>query len=112
MQIPSPPNDTPDKPDSYTKLFSDQTGPEASGRTFYLNVGILRYGTSDKIQGAAILLALFILIFYLIVLTFSIFGSITVFNQTIIEKTLSALWNGFWLALGVAFGRGVNNHTE
>lgn len=108
-QIPSPPSDTPDKPDRYTNLVNDQTGPSARDRTFYLNLGVLRFGTNDKIQGAAILLAIFILIAYILILLVSINSIHSEITDSILDKAVAGLWNVFLLAIGVALGRGINS---
>jgi hypothetical protein len=110
-QIPSPPSDTPDKPDIYTSRATDQTGPTAKDRIFYLNFGILRFGTNDKIQGAAILFAILIFISYIGVVLYSISINQNDLKASVLDKALSALWNGFLLTIGVALGRGMNNHN-
>ena len=83
-----------DKPSDYTSRYP------VSGRTFHINLGILRFGTSDAIQGAAFFLAFFLLlIFALVALT----GYFT--EDGIDLELLNWISNPLLLTIGVAIGR-------
>lgn len=47
-----------DNPDDYT-------GNNASNRTFYVNLRFMKYGTSDRFQGAAIFLSVILLFLWM-----------------------------------------------
>jgi len=86
-----------DSPDDYT---SDR----ASERVFYVNLGIVRYGTSDKLQGAALLLAIVLLPLIFICILIGFF-----WDQTWAKEALNWLGTPFLLVIGVAVGRGSRN---
>jgi hypothetical protein len=94
---------TKDKPEDYT-------GPEAGERTFYLNFYFIRFGTKDKIQGAAITLSVLLL---LVIATVIIIGAFNSTNASWLEKSLTWLGSTFVFLAGVAVGRaGVDGQDQ
>ena len=55
---------------------SDYTGEKAVGRSLYINLGILRLGIVDQIQGAAIFFGVVLLVISLVIIIAMIFGQI------------------------------------
>jgi len=60
-KIPAPEN-VAQEPDAATRAgLTDQTGPRAENRVFYMNLGFFRYGTDDKVHAASFVLSIFLL---------------------------------------------------
>jgi len=80
------------------------TGDSADERILFINLGIFRYGTDDKIQAAAIFLSIVLLI----IIAFVIFGAQgqgSVWN----DKVFAWLTGAFLFVSGVALGKGGSN---
>ena len=84
---------------------SDYTSDMAPGRFFYINLGLLRYGTDDKFQGVAIIFG------GLLVLLWGFVGW-KGFSADLADKQWAKEWSASIYALlagivGVAIGRGL-----
>lgn len=102
MPIKPPPPQDP-LPDPPTKLGipDDQTGPEAKGRVFYINLGFVRYGSTDKAHGAAVLLSLLLFLLMAAVLALSVCSP----ENALLERIFDWLSGAFLVIAGVAIGR-------
>ena len=86
----------------------DYSDPSVSGgRRFYLNFGFMRYGTSDAIQGAALLLTFVLLILVVI----SVVAAFWLPSESI-KDIREWLTPPIMLTLGVAIGRSNNGGTS
>ena len=98
----------PDKPNVEildTDQPSDYTASTAKNRTLYINLGFAKFGTTDGLQGAAILLVILLLplAFTAIVVGF--------WNSDWAIEVLKWIGAPLMLAVGVAVGRaGSSNH--
>jgi hypothetical protein len=80
---------------------SDYTSESANERVFYLNMRYLRFGTTDKIQAAATLFALFLLAMIVLVIFAGLFSD----KSQWLDKIFSWLGSAFLFLAGVAIGR-------
>jgi arginine exporter protein ArgO len=97
-----PPSNPSPIPDKYTeKEPVDQTGPKAPGRVFLINFGFVKYGSTDKAHGAAVLLSLILLIIILIVICI---GFKIGFSPWL-DRVFTWLGSAFLFLAGVAVGR-------
>jgi len=78
----------------------DYTGPSADDRVLRINLGVVRYGTNDKTQGAAVIFAL--LIFGVICLLFVL--SLFIAEGSRVDSVMAWLSNAFLFVLGIATG--------
>lgn len=85
-----------DKPTDYTG------GDPAAGRVLVINLGFFKYGTSDRFQGAAILMSVILLGLVATLLIASILADIP---DNRFDKIFSWLGSAFLLVVGVAIGR-------
>lgn len=88
-----------DSPADYT------TAGQAKGRALYVNLGVIKFGTADQLQGAAMFLAIFLLLMVACVIIAILFNYIeTDTGWEIVE------WIGgfLFLTIGVAVGRSGN----
>lgn len=90
-----------DKSKKNIPTLSDFTSENANHRVLRINLGIVKYGTNDKVQGAAILFCL--LLFILITVTISV--GVYHKEHYWINKIFSWLTSTFILVLGIAIGR-------
>ena len=99
--LPPPPQDP--SPDETTKLGlpDDQTGPKAQGRVFYINLGLVRYGSTDKAHGAAVLLSLLLFLLLASVLLLTVYFP----ENALLERIFDWLSGAFLVIAGVAIGR-------
>ncbi|MFL6844714.1 MAG: hypothetical protein ACJ8ER_07525 [Allosphingosinicella sp.] len=79
----------------------DYTATSADRRVLRINLGIIRYGTDDKTQGAAVVFSL--LLFCAICLVM-ILGSIEA-DREWFERVLQWLGSAFFFVMGVAIGK-------
>ncbi|MEO0484766.1 MAG: hypothetical protein AAF092_02505 [Pseudomonadota bacterium] len=102
MTIKPPPPQQP-LPDAKTKLGlpDDQTGKEAKGRIFFINLGLVRYGSTDKAHGAAVFLSLllFVLLCALLILM------VVYPENDSLGRFFDWLSGAFLVIAGVAIGR-------
>ena len=106
---PPPPPSVPIKPPTNTSLVPDKatekgimdyTGDEPSdGRVFHINLGFFKYGTDDKIHGAAMV---FSFLLFLCVASIMVFGDGSAWADKLFNWTTGA----FLFALGIALGKG------
>ncbi len=87
---------------------ADYTGPEAPERVLHINLWFVKFGTNDKLQGAAILLAIFILLLITVVIFYGMTHTTTEWN----EKVFSWLSSTFLIVAGVAIGRASSDKSE
>ena len=107
-EIPQPESVSP-VPDKFTKQgFSDFTGPSAENRVLHINLGFFRYGTSDKIHAAAMVLSL--LLFLAIGGVF--FSGIWLTSAEWPDKVFSWLSSTFLFVTGVALGKGAGSDKQ
>ena len=83
------------------KATSDFTAPDAARRVFFLNLGILKYGTDDKVHGAAIFFSLALLAIILIVILVGFASE----NSAWLDRVFTWLGSAFMFSAGVAIGR-------
>ena len=83
---------------------SDYTGDDASERVLRVNLLFLKFGTKDRVQGAAIMLSVLLLI---CVMAVSLLGFFSTDPSKILlfEKIFSWLGSTFVFVSGVAVGR-------
>ncbi|MCY4305992.1 MAG: hypothetical protein OXC62_14625 [Aestuariivita sp.] len=109
VQVPSENiENNPNEPDSNTeKVSRDWTDSYSNvpDRAFYINTGILRYGTSDKVHGSSIVLSIFLLGIILLVIIIGLFSE----NTTWLESVFTWLGSAFLFVAGVAVGRSSEN---
>lgn len=87
---------------------ADYTGKDAPERVFHFNLGFLKFGTSDKIQGAAVLLSILILIVICGVFAAGLSNS----SNPWIEKAFGWLSSAFLFVVGVAVGRSGSPNSD
>lgn len=87
---------------------ADYTGREAPERVFHFNLYFLKFGTSDRIQGAAVLLSILLLI----VICGVIIGGISRPDNPWVEKAFGWLSSAFLFVVGVAVGRSGQDGSE
>jgi hypothetical protein len=80
---------------------ADYTADEAPERVLHINMGFLKFGTNDKLQGAAIVLAVFLLILISAITIYGISHQPSEFQ----DRVFNWLTNTFLVVLGVAVGR-------
>lgn len=85
---------------------ADYTGEEAPERVLRINLCFLKYGTNDKVQGAAIFICLFLLILFLLIIGCGAFFSS---SRDWLEKPLPWIQNTFILVVGMALGRSIKD---
>ena len=86
--------------------FGDYTAETAPNRTFFLNLKILRFGTPDALQGAAILIAV-------LMLPMGLAAFIAGFwDAQWAKEGLAWLASPFSLAVGVAVGRAERSNSD
>lgn len=84
--------------------LSDYTGDSASDRTFFINFYFMKFGTTDRIQGAAVMFSLFLLL--LIFLTIFLgAGSSNKEQMAWLDQAFRWLGSAFLFAIGIALGR-------
>lgn len=86
---------------SYSRA-RDYTACSADRRVLRINLGIIRYGTDDKSQGAAVVFSL--LLFCAICLV-AVLGAVDADPQWS-ERVLEWLGSAFLFVMGVAIGKG------
>jgi hypothetical protein len=87
---------------------SDYTGPDAPERVFHFNLKFIRFGTSDKIQGAAVLLSILLLLVIAGVIVAGLYNP----TSPWIDKVFGWLSAAFLFVVGVAVGRSGNQNGE
>ena len=85
-----------------TDTEQDYTADKASNRALYINLWLMKYGTADPLQGAAILLSLILLALALVSLI------VGFFNADWAKDALAWLVSPLMLSIGVAVGRSGN----
>lgn len=84
-----------------TDVPRDYTGNSAEERSLYINMGIVKYGTTDRLQGAALFLALVLLALVILCIIAGFFG-----NADWAKEVIMWLGTPLSLVVGVAVGRG------
>ena len=79
----------------------DYTGPTAQNRVFYINFLFMKFGTTDRLQGAAMFLSVILLFFIIIAIVLGFF-----FNADWAKEAIAWLGTPLLLVIGVAVGRG------
>ena len=98
--LPEPRDNEISRPDDYSDYTLREPVP---GRAFYINLGIVKFGTRDPIQGASFFLALALLVM--------LFGTVMLEFFRGWEKTkelLNWITTPLMLTIGVAIGRSGN----
>jgi len=80
---------------------SDYTSDEADNRFLRINLGFVKYGTNDKIQGAAMLLSLLFFMLISIAILIGFWGNKTEWAQNVLQIFGPTLT----LVVGVAIGQ-------
>lgn len=88
----------PSKVAEYTADYTE--GKTAPARVMHINLWVFKYGTNDKTHGAAVALAIFLLM--LITLIY-VTGFLS--DNTLADKVLSWLGSAFMFVAGVAVGK-------
>lgn len=102
LEIP-PPDNVPSTPDPATR--KGLTGPDGTpNRVLYINLGIFRYGTDDKVHAGAIALSLILLLSIMVVVIWGMFTA----NLSWADKTFSWLGSAFLFTAGIALGSGTS----
>lgn len=83
-----------DSPDDYTSH-------NAKDRVLFVNLGLIKFGTTDKIQGAAIFLTIVFLLMAILIILFSLKA-----GWDWAKDVLGWLTTPLMLTVGVAIGRG------
>lgn len=108
-QIIPPPNNVSPEPDQATKrALRDLTGPTANNRVLYVNLGFARFGTSDKIQGAAMVLAAFLFLFLVGITIAGFIGA----NAAWADKAFQWTSGAFLFVAGVALGKAASGRKR
>jgi hypothetical protein len=95
-----PPPNTSNVPDADTKKGFDYTAPDsADGRVFHINLGFFKYGTDDKIHGAAMV---FSMLLFLLLSGIMVFGDGSEWAEGLFHWAAGA----FLFSLGIALGKG------
>jgi peptidoglycan/LPS O-acetylase OafA/YrhL len=100
-QITEPDTGATDEPDRYTKSAPDWTDAKAPERVFFINLGVFKYGTKDKSHGAAVLLALALLVTIILVIGVGLYSG----PSPWLDRVFTWLGSAFLFAAGVAVGR-------
>jgi hypothetical protein len=87
---------------------ADYTGADAPERVLLINLGFLRYGTIDRLQGAAIFLALFLLLLIAVVIIVGLFKG----DSPWFDRVFAWLGGAFLFVAGVAIGRGASRAQD
>ncbi len=98
----------PPPPDKVVKKdeLADYTGSDpVPDRVLVINLRFFKYGTSDRFQGAAILLALTLL---LLIASIFVLSALLEIPDNRFDKTFGWLGSAFLLVMGVAIGRGTS----
>jgi hypothetical protein len=107
--IPPPSGDLSDIPDSETqKGLVDFTGPDASNRILFINLGFFKYGTADKSHAGSIFLSLILILAAFLIMVIGLYSS----NVAWLEKILSLVWSAFLFVVGVSIGRGQSDKSD
>ena len=89
---------------------NDYTGPDpVADRVLVINLWFFKYGTSDRFQGAALLLALFLLVMIAVLIVVSF--CITI-EDARFDKIFAWLGSAFLLVSGVAIGRATSSKSD
>lgn len=80
---------------------ADYTGPDASERVLYINLGFLKFGTTDRLQGAALVVLMLLFPILIVVIVLGMFPDSNAWADRIFS------WVGPVIVLvsGVAVGR-------
>lgn len=95
-------SDASDKPDEATTRAPDWTASEAPDRSFYINLGFFKYGTADKVHGAAVLFSVLLLI---VIVTLIFTGPFLGLPDAWLDRVFTWLGSAFLFVAGVAVGR-------
>ncbi|MEH2472998.1 hypothetical protein V1281_005812 [Nitrobacteraceae bacterium AZCC 2161] len=107
--IPPPNGDLSDVPDNETKKgLVDFTGPDASNRILFINIGFFKYGTADKAHAGSIFLSLILIVVAFSIMVIGLYSA----NGAWLEKVLSLVWSAFLFVVGVSIGRGQSDKTD
>jgi arginine exporter protein ArgO len=87
---------------------ADYTGSDAPERVLIINLFILRYGTSDRFQGAAIFLAFLLLLLLAAVVVLGIIYGETPWS----DRVFGWLGSAFLIVAGVAIGRATSPRDQ
>lgn len=79
----------------------DYTGPSAPNRALFINLYFLKFGSDDKIQGAAIFVCICLTILIILVLMINTIKESSALTTAVLDWIKSP----FLLALGAAVGR-------
>lgn len=96
---PVPDNATKKGMQDYTRLS------DADGRVFYINLGFFKYGTDDKVHGAAMV---FSILLFALVACIMLFGT----GTTWADKLFNWATGAFLFSLGIALGKGADTTKE
>lgn len=86
---------------------SDYTGPSAGGRFFVINLGFMKLGSDDKLQGAALFLSVLLFLLLCIVVGFGFFA-----NAEWAKHALTVIVTPLMLVVGVAVGRSAPHKND
>jgi hypothetical protein len=107
--IPPPSGDLSDVPDRETeKGLVDFTGPGASNRILFINLGFFKYGTADKAHAGSIFLSLVLLLVAFAIMIIGLYSG----QGAWVEKVLSLVWSAFLFVVGVSIGRGQSDKGD
>lgn len=84
----------------------DYKSPIGRNKTLYINLKFVKFGVSDRLQGAAIFLSIILLVLTFVVLV------IGLFNLDWAKEVLGWLSSPLMLAIGVAVGRSGKGDSE
>ena len=99
--LPEPQDDDIANPDDYSDYTSRESVP---GRSFYINLGLIKFGTRDPIQGASFFLALALLVMLFCTVMLEFFWG---WEKT--KELLNWITTPLMLTIGVAIGRSGNS---
>ena len=85
----------------YTRKNPDYTANDASGRTLFINFGILKYGVTDKAHAGAIFFGLILIVMLFLLLCYAMLYS----DNGILKKICEFILSSLFVAIGVAIGR-------
>lgn len=100
------PKETSPVPDSVTTA-SDLTGERANNRVFYINLGILKYGTDDKNHAASVF---FSLLLFVVIVGCVIALGFNLKNPEFYKEVFRWTTGTFLLVLGFALGNKDKNN--
>jgi len=110
LKIPEPKNVAP-IPDAATKkALKDMTAESAENRVFYINLGIMKYGTDDKVHAASFVFAAILLV---VTVAFYAAGFHTA-NTQWAEEAVKWSGNTFLFIAGIVLGKasGGKSHRD